>query len=94
MNTKLMNSKNSKTFGSHRLILNLSNEINLKRSDKNIAISNLSIYHARKNIKTYENNKFKYSLRHVMINLNYLMNNIPYQILKTILIITSKSIKP
>ena len=92
MNTTLMNSKNSKTFSPHRLILNLSNEINLKRSEKNIAISNLGIYHARENIKTYENNKFKYLLRHVMINLNYLMNNILYQILKTILIITSKSI--
>ena len=44
MNTTLINSKNSKTFGPHRLILNLSNEINLKKCDKNIAISNLSIY--------------------------------------------------
>ena len=38
-----MNSKNSKTSDPHRLLLNLPDKINLKRSDKNVALSNPSI---------------------------------------------------
>ena len=45
MNTIFMNSKNIKTSDPHRLLLNLSEKINLKRSDKYIALSNLSIYY-------------------------------------------------
>ena len=57
-----MNSKNSGTTDTHRLLLNITNKINLKRSDKYIAISNLSIYYTWKNIKkSYKNNKFKIS---------------------------------
>ena len=40
-----MTSKNSKTSDSHRLILNLSDKRNLKRSDKYVALSNLRIYY-------------------------------------------------
>ena len=39
-----MNSGNSKTSDLHRLLLNLSNKTNLKRNDKYVALSNLSIY--------------------------------------------------
>ena len=39
-----MNTKNSKTSDPHRLLLSLSDEINLRRKDKYIALSNLSIY--------------------------------------------------
>ena len=57
-----MNSKNSKTSDSKRLLLNLSEKTNLKRSDKYVALSNLSIHYAWKNIKkSYNNNKFKTS---------------------------------
>ena len=38
MNTIFMNCKNSKTFGLHRLLLSLSDKINLKRSDKYVAL--------------------------------------------------------
>ena len=39
-----MNSKNSKTFDSDRLLLNLTDKINLrKKKDKYIDLSNLSI---------------------------------------------------
>ena len=62
MGTILMDSKNSKTFDPHRLLLNLTDEINLKRSDKYAALSNLSIYYTCKNIKkSYKNNKFEIS---------------------------------
>ena len=46
-----MNSKNSKTSDPYRLLLNLSEKRNLKRSDKYVALSNLSIYNTWKNIK-------------------------------------------
>ena len=62
MNTILMNSENSKTSDPHRLLLSLSDKVNLKRSDKYSALSNLSIYFTWKNIKnSCKNNKFKIS---------------------------------
>ena len=51
MDTIFMNSESSKTSDPHRLLLNLSDKINLKRSDKYVALSNLSIYYTWKNIK-------------------------------------------
>ena len=38
-----MDSKNSKTFDSDRLLLNLTDKINLRKKDKYIDLSNLSI---------------------------------------------------
>ena len=62
MNTIFMNSENSKTSDPHRLLLNLPGKINLKRSNKYVALSNLSICYIWKNIKeSYKNNKFKIS---------------------------------
>ena len=53
---------NSKTFDPHRLLLNLLDKINLKRSDKYVALWNLSIYYTWKNMKkSYKNNKRKIS---------------------------------
>ena len=61
MNIIFMNSKNSKTSYPHRLLLNLTDKIDLRRKDKYIALSNLSIYYTNNtNIKlSYKNNKFK-----------------------------------
>ena len=56
-----MNSVNSKTYDSHRLLLNLSDKINLKRNDNYVALSNLSIYYTWKNIKKSYKNKYKIS---------------------------------
>ena len=39
-----MNSGNIKTSYHHKILLNLTNKINLKRSDKYVALLNLSIY--------------------------------------------------
>ena len=62
MDTIFMNSEKSKTSDPHRLLLNLSDKINLKKSDKNVALLDLSIYYTRKNIKMpHKNNKFKTS---------------------------------
>ena len=41
MDTVFMNSDNSKTSDPHRLLLNLSDKINLKSKDKYVALSNL-----------------------------------------------------
>ena len=78
-----MNSENSKTSHSHRLLLNLTDKINLSRSDKYDALSNLSIYYTWKNNTKIIN--LKHHLRHGMKNLNYPMDHILYQIFKIIL---------
>ena len=76
-----MNSGNSKASDLHRLLLNLSDKVNLKRSDKYIALSNLSIYCTWKNIKiSYKIINLKYQLLHGMMSLDYLMDQILYQI--------------
>ena len=55
-----MNSENSKISKPCVLILNLTDKMDLRRGEKNIVLSNLSIYYAWKNIKNlYNNNKFK-----------------------------------
>ena len=57
-----MNSENIKKFDPHRLLLNLSDKIQLKSSDKYVAISNLCMYCTWKNIKkSNKNNKSKIS---------------------------------
>ena len=62
MDTIFMNSKNSETSDPHKLLLNLTGKINLKKSDKYIALSNFSVYYTWKIIrKSYKNNKFKIS---------------------------------
>ena len=60
MDTVFMNFENSKTSDPHRLLLNLADKINLKRSDRYVALSNLNIYYIWKNIKkSYKSNKLK-----------------------------------
>ena len=57
-----MNSKNSKTNEPRRFKLDLTDKLNLKNPNKNMALANLSIYYTWKNIKSeYKNNKFKIS---------------------------------
>ena len=77
MDTIFMNSKNTKTYDPHLLILNLSNKIDLKRSDECVTSSNLSIYYTWKNIKKIN---LKYRLLRGMKNLNYLMDQILYRV--------------
>ena len=60
METIFMNTGNSKTNEPHRFKLSLADKLNLKNSNKNIVVGNLSIYYTWKNIKSaYSNNKFK-----------------------------------
>ena len=94
MGTIFMNSGNSKTSDPHRLSLNLLAKINLKRSDKYVALSNLSIYYTWKNIKkSYKNNKYKISAPTWNEKFELPDESILYQIFKNILSISSKNMR-
>ena len=55
MDTTFMNSDNSKRSDPHRILLNLTDKIN-------VALSDLSVYYTWRNVKkSYKNNKFKIS---------------------------------
>ena len=86
-NATFINTANSKTSDPHRLLLlNLTDKIDLRKKDKYITLSNLSIYYTCRNIKkSYKDNKFKISVQYRMKKLNYLMNHILYQIFKIVL---------
>ena len=57
-----MNTKNSKTNESHRFKYDLTDKLDFKNPNKNVALANLSIYYTWKNVKSiYKNNKFKIS---------------------------------
>ena len=62
MDTIFMNSENSKTSEHNVLVLKLTDKLDLRRGQKTIALSNLSICYTWKNVKSsYNNNKFKIS---------------------------------
>ena len=62
METIFMITQNSTTNKPHRFKLDLTDKLNLKNPNKNMALANLSIYYTWKNIKSeYNNNKFKFS---------------------------------
>ena len=48
MNNIFMNSENSNTYDPQRLLLNLTDKIDLRRKNKYIALSNSSIYYTWK----------------------------------------------
>ena len=57
-----MDSENSKISDPQRLLYNLSDIINLKRSDKYVVLSNLTVQYSWKSIKmSYKNNNFEVS---------------------------------
>ena len=61
MDTIFMNSETSKT-SEHVLVRKLTDKLDLRRGQKTVALSNLSIYYTWKNVKSsYNNNKFKIS---------------------------------
>ena len=60
METILVNMQNSKSNEPHKYILNLSQRLDLRNSDKHVALRNLSIYYTWKSIrKQYRNKKLK-----------------------------------
>ena len=62
MDTIFMNSEYSKTSEYHVLVLKLTDKLDLRRGQKTVALSNLSIYYMWKNVKSsYNNNKLTIS---------------------------------
>ena len=67
MDTIFINSENSKTSEPYFLMLKLTNKLDLRRNEKSIALSNLSIYYIWKIIKPpYNDNKFKISAHKIL----------------------------
>ena len=55
-----MNTENNKTNEPHKFVLNLSQRVNLRSSNKHVSLQNLSICYTWKNTrKQYKNNKLK-----------------------------------
>ena len=61
MESIFINTENSKTSEPHIFKLDLTDKLNLKNLNKNMALANVSIYYNWKNIKSKYNNKFKIS---------------------------------
>ena len=62
METVFINTENNKTSEPQKFRLNLTGKLNLKKSNKNVALANLSTYYIWKKIKSeYNNNRFKIS---------------------------------
>ena len=92
METIFMNTENSKTNEPLKFVLNFSQRLDLIRSDKHVALQNLSIQYTRKIIrKQYKHNKLK--ILAPTWNLNYQMVLVLCQIFKTILNKSLKSTK-
>ena len=72
-----MNTENSKTNEPHQFRLTLADKLNLKHSNKNMALANLGIYYTWKNI-------LKFLLQLGMMNLICLMHHILFQKFKII----------
>ena len=74
MNIIFSNTENNKISDPRRLLINLSDQINLKRSYKYVALSNVSIDHACKNIKSHAKSiNLKYQCQSGMINFKSLV---------------------
>ena len=60
MDTFFMNTKNSKTNEPYKFEYDLTDKLDSRNPNKNMALANLSIYYTWKNVKSiYKNNKFK-----------------------------------
>ena len=62
MDAVFLNLENSRTPEYHVIVLKLTDKVDLRRGQKSVALSNLSIYYALKNVKSsYNSKKFKIS---------------------------------
>ena len=79
MNTVFMNSENSKTFDPHRLLLNLTDKIDLRRKN-NILIYQILVFTTHGKIRKRHTRiiNLKYQLQYGMKDLNFLMDHILY----------------
>ena len=55
-----INTENSKANESHQFVVNLSQRLGIRSSNKHVTLQNLSIYYTWKNVRQqYNNNKVK-----------------------------------
>ena len=81
MDSISINTESSKTPDPYKLLFNLSDKTNIKKSNKYVALSNLSIYYKWKNIKkSYKENKCKISAPFWNKNLNNQIDHTVHQI--------------
>ena len=85
MDTIFMNSENQKTSEPHVLILKLTDKLDLRKSEKSIALINISINYIWKNIKNLYSNKFKISASAWNEKLELPDGSYSYQIFRNIL---------
>ena len=94
MDTIFRNSENSKTSDPHRLLLNISGKIHLKRSNIYVLYRILAYtIHGKKYKSHIKVINLKYQLPRGAKDLNYLMDLTFYQIFKIILNISLKDMK-
>ena len=85
MDTIFRKPENSRTSEYHVLLLKLADKLDLRRGQKSVVLSNLSIYYTWRNIKAHARIiNLKYLLQHGVMNLNYQMVHIQYQLFKII----------
>ena len=87
-----MNSENSKTNERHKFRLSLSDKLNLKNPNKNIASGNLSIYYTLNRHTTTINLKFLLQLGMILLICQMVL--ILLKTFKIILNLSSKNVKP
>ena len=81
-----MNPQNSKTYDPHRILLNLTDKINLREVINMLLYQSLAFTIPGKILKSHTKIiNLKYQLQHGMKNSNYLMVHILYQTFKIIL---------
>ena len=89
-----MNTLNSKTNKSNRFVYQLTDKLNLKNPNKNIALANLRfIIHGKTVNPNTTTTNLKFLHQHGMMNLIYLMGLILFLIFKIILNTSSKNMK-
>ena len=86
MEAIFINTENSKADETLQFVLNLSKRLDLRSSNKNVALQNFSIYYMWKNIRKQDkNSKLKQLLQYIIMNLNYQVVLILFQIFEIIL---------
>ena len=89
-----MNTENSKTNEPHKSRLTLSDKLNLKDPNKNMALANLSIYYTGKTLNLHiATINLKFLLQLGMTNLICLMDHILFQTFEIILNTLLKNMK-
>ena len=88
-----MNSESRKIIDLHRLVINLTDKMDLQGGNRYVALSDPSFYYLLKNIKKMHGSIKFYQEQHGVKNLNNLMDLTLYQICKTILSISLRNIK-